>query len=267
MSSCGKAVATTCLVLVAAMVALAFVGCAEVAPSPSLTGTHPGPSRDLGNGRAHAFITLDARGEPAAVGVRLSEGALTGLPAEPPPEADGWEYLLPLPKEASASGYDHIALDWNPKGHVPPGIYDVPHFDFHFYLVSQGERQKITAVGDDLARTHRAPLPDRMPEGYVLPEGTAVPRMGGHAIDPAAPEFNKQPFTRTFLYGFYDGEVIFVEPMVTQAFLETKPNVVEPVRVPTTVARPGYYPARYSVKYDAAKREYVVALENLVRRP
>ena len=25
-------------------------------------------------------------------------------------------------------------LNWNPHGHIPPGIYDRPHFDVHFYM-------------------------------------------------------------------------------------------------------------------------------------
>jgi len=51
------------------------------------------------------------------------------------------------------------------------------------------QREKITAKGEDLERAHRAPAPEFMPEGYILPDGTEVPRMGAHAIDSTAPEF------------------------------------------------------------------------------
>jgi hypothetical protein len=27
-----------------------------------------------------------------------------------------------------------VGLNWNPHGHIPPGVYDLPHFDFHFYI-------------------------------------------------------------------------------------------------------------------------------------
>lgn len=260
-----KMVATGWLRVVFAVVATtAILGCAEVQQPGSKAGTYDGPSQAMGGGRSRAFITLDASGKPTAIGVRMSAATLAGLPAEPPSNADGWEYVLSLPKEAAIAGYNHIGLDWNPKGHVPPGVYDAPHFDVHFYLISPEQRDRITAVGEDLARAHRAPAPEFMPAGYILPDGTEVPRMGAHAIDPSAPEFNQQPFTKTFIYGFYDGQMIFLEPMVTQAFLATKPNVMERIKLPKTYAAHASYPTTYNVRYDASEREYVISLEGLL---
>lgn len=253
-------------VVFAAAVTTSLVGCAEFGKPGSKAGTYDGPSQAIGGGRGHAFITLDASGGATAIGVRMSEAALVGLPAEPPPNAEGWEYVLSLPKEAAIAGYNHIGLYWNPKGHTPPGIYDVPHFDFHFFLISPEQRERITAVGEDLARAHRAPAPEFMPVGYILPDGTEVPRMGGHAIDPAAPEFSKLPFTKTFIYGFYNGQMIFLEPMVTKAFLETKPNVTDRIKLPKTYSTHAYYPTTYSVKHNVTQREYVISLESLVSK-
>lgn len=262
-----RMIATGLLELVlAAVMITSFQGCAEVRNPGPAAGTYDGPSRDVGGGRAHTFVTLDAGGRPTAIGIRMSETVLSGLPAELPRDADTWEYVLSLPKEAEISGYSHVGIDWNPMGHIPPGVYDKPHFDFHFYMITPEQREKITAKGEDLARAHKAPAPEFMPEGYILPEGTEMPRMGAHAVNPASPEFNKLPFTKTFIYGFYDGSMAFLEPMVTRAFLETKPNVTDPVRLPKAYSRHAYYPTRYSVKYDGAQREYVISLEGLISR-
>ena len=252
--------------VIAAIVATSILGCAELKALHSSAGTYEGPSQVMGDGNAHAFITLDADGKPTVIGIRMSETALMGLPVEPPQDADGWEYALSLPKEAAISGYDHIVIDWNPKGHIPIGVYDKPHFDFHFYLISSEQREKITAKGEDIARAHKAPAPELMPEGYILPEGTEVQRMGAHAIDPTAPEFNKLPFVRTFIYGFYDGQMIFLEPMMTKDFLATKPNTTDPIKLPKAYSIHAYYPTIYSVKYNADQREYEISLENLVYR-
>lgn len=266
MRNCRR-VAMGLLELVIATIMMASIqGCAEVRRPGPAAGTYDGPALEMGGGRAYAFITLDAGGKPAAIGIRMSETVLSGLPAEPPRDGEAWEYVLSLPKEAAASGYDHVGIDWNPKGHLPPGVYDIPHFDFHFYMISLEQREKITAKGEDLARAHRAPAPEFTPTGYILPEGTEVPRMGAHAIDPAAPEFNKSPFTKTFIYGFYDGSMVFLEPMVAKAFLETKPNVTDPVSLPKAYSRHAYYPTRYGVKYDQSREEYVISLEGLVSR-
>jgi Domain of unknown function (DUF5602) len=253
-------------VLLAVVATIALLGCAEFQKIGAKAGTYDGPSQAIGGSRAHAFVTLNTNGMPTAIGLRMSEAALVGLPAEPPRNADGWEYILSLPKEAANAGYNHIGIDWNPKGHIPPGIYDMPHFDFHFYLISQEQRGKITAVGEDLAKAHKSPAPEFMPVGYILPNGTEVPRMGAHAIDTTAPEFNKLPFTKTFIYGFYDGQMVFLEPMVTKAFLETKPNVTDPIRLPTTYSQHAYYPTHYCVKYNPAQREYVISLESLISK-
>lgn len=232
----------------------------------SAAGTHEGAPTAIGQGSARAFVTLGADGKPTTLGIRLTETALAGLPAEPPAGAQAWEYTLTLPAEAAGSGYDHLVVDWNPHGHEPPGVYDSPHFDFHFYLIDAKTRNGITAVGADLARAHKAPAEEHMPEGYALPPGTEVPRMGAHAIYPAGDEFNKQPFTRTFIYGFYDGQMIFVEPMVSRAFLETRPNISEPVKLPKAYTLRAYYPTGYGIRYDASQRLYEISLEGLVLR-
>ena len=47
-----------------------------------------------------------------------------------------------------------------------------------------------------------------------------------------APEFIGKPFTVTYIYGFYHGNMTFVEPMITKAFLETHPDFTLPIKQP-----------------------------------
>jgi len=229
------------------------------AAEPLKPGVYAAPPQRVGEGTAHAFVTIGPGGTPVAIGVVLTEAALAlkRLPT-------GAEWVLQLPKEAAGSGYDHVGLDWHLHGHEPPGIYTVPHFDFHFYMISYPERQKIT-VGN-LAIGTKQPGPDSLAPGYVLPPETFVPGMGTHAVQPAATEFRGQPFTHTFIYGYHEGRLIFSEPMVARAFLAEKRDATEAVSVPKAYPRPGYYPTKYSVRYDGKRREYTVALEALVAR-
>ena len=225
-------------------------------------GTYPGESRPLGNGTVRSWVTLDKNGNPAAIGVTFSEAALSGLPTREP----GTEYQLSLPPQASATAFNHIGLDWNSNGHPPAGVYNVPHFDFHFYTITPQERDQITAQGDDLARCTQQPSAEYMPTGYVLVPDSAVPRMGSHLANPLSGELHGQPFTKTFLYGSYDGRVIFYEPMITRSFLESKTSITELIKLPARYAKSGYYPTRYSVKYDAKNKEYTVSLEGMTLR-
>ena len=232
-------------------------------------GTYTGEARRIGNGVAYSWVTLDQKGKPAAIGVTLTETALEGLPADAPKDVKDMArdmFSLMLPKQAMKTAFDHISLDWVAQGHEPMGVYDKPHFDIHFYTLGMQARQKITAAGADIA-TCRKPVPAGFsPAGYVYATGTEVPMMGGHWIDPKAPELNGQPFTKTFLYGSYDGKMVFFEPMITRAYLETKPDFGEAISLPSAFVKSAYYPTRYTVRHDPVRREYTVALEAMAWR-
>lgn len=238
----------------------------RVVSTTSAAATFFGTTQTLGRGTVRSWVTLDKNGKPAAIGVTISEAALKTAPMELPSGQAGIEFNLALPAEAATTAFDHVGFGWNPHGHEPEKIYDVPHFDMHFYTITPAERALITAQGDDLAKAYRQPPSEYAPAGYILAPGTAVPNMGAHWIDPKAGEFQGAAFTRTFLYGNYDGQIIFYEPMITRAFLETKVNVTEYIKLPAKYAKPGYYPTRYSVRYDPVNKEYVVALEGMVLR-
>ncbi len=229
-------------------------------------GTYLGQFTLMGNGTVRSFVTYGKNGKPSSLGVTFSESALSGLPEKLPGGMPMWEYALALPAEARVTGFDHISLDWNPQGHEPNGIYTKPHFDVHFYLTSRAERKKITFKGADKVTGARKPPVKFLPAGYITPPGTAVPDMGAHAIDSATPELNGKEFTHTYLYGYYNGQVNFVEPMVTKAFLETKPDVTILLKQPAAFPKRGYYPTRYSMKYNATRQEYTVSLDGLTLR-
>ncbi|MCG3164110.1 MAG: hypothetical protein JMDDDDMK_05593 [Acidobacteria bacterium] len=225
-----------------------------------------GEAQPVGNGTARPWVATDKDGKPTAIGVTFSEAALSGLPQSLTPGLIWTEFILPLPPEAAATGFDHIGLNWNPKGHDPEGVYKVPHFDFHFYLISPAARERITTRGEDLERCRKPLPPEFVPEGYILAPASEEPGMGSHWVEPNSHEFHGKAFTHTFIYGSYDGRMIFAEPMISKAFLETKPDITVPVKLPAKYQKPGYYPTQYSVKYYPEAREYTVAIEGLTLR-
>lgn len=239
---------------------------AAIPGAPAGAQTILGDVVPFGDGTARSWVRVDDAGKPSAVGITLTEAALSGLPADVTPGLI-WmvEYVLALPTDV-ALPFDHIGVNWNPKGHMPSEIYTVPHFDFHFYTISPAERSRITARGDDLDRIRKAPPEGQVPDGYIFAPGAEEPGMGGHWVDTGSHEFHGHDFTSTFIYGSYDGEVIFYEPMITKAFLETQPDVVLPLAVPRAYAEAGYYPTSYAIRYDTGRREYTVALEGMTWR-
>jgi hypothetical protein len=215
-----------------------------------------GAPAQLGQGTVQTFATLGQGGELTALGVKISEAAMTSLPQE-------MRMLqIPLPQGAAGFGYDHVGFDWNPQGHVPAGVYDTPHFDFHFYHIPVAEQMAIPGGPEP------TPLPAaNTPPDYVS-TGESVPMMGVHWVDRTAPELNGRPFTRTLIYGSYQGKAIFVEPMITKAHLESlkgAAEVMEVIKQPAAAQRPGLYPTRFTLRYDQADNTYVVALTGFVR--
>ncbi|GAK56324.1 hypothetical protein U27_03286 [Candidatus Vecturithrix granuli] len=215
-----------------------------------------GESTPLGQGTARSFVMLDDQGKPVSIGIALTKTALSGLPQGPMPS----ELTLALPEKVAVPPFDHISVDWNPQGHEPAGIYDVSHFDFHFYFIPSTEQDKISE--NDMAQFAKAPSAEYLPTDYKpIPGG--VPRMGAHWFDPMSPEFQGKPFTATFIYGTYDGRVIFYEPMIASAVLETKQNFSSEIKQPTAFQKSGYYPKTYRSVYDETTGEYRISLDEL----
>jgi hypothetical protein len=220
-----------------------------------------GETRQLGKGKIRSWLRVDGKGNPTAVGVTFDEATLSTVPNEPPAGHEGVELSLALPQEGNGTMFKHVWLGWNPRGHEPEKIYDVAHFDFHFYTISEQERNSITVSSGE-----KQPAAEFVPAGYIFAPNGVVPKMGGHWVNPLSQEFKGQPFTKTFLYGSSDGRLIFAEPMITRAFFEAKTNVTETITLPAKVAESGYYPTKYSVNYDPATKEYTVALEGMTLR-
>ncbi|MDB4892860.1 MAG: hypothetical protein JWL61_4715 [Gemmatimonadetes bacterium] len=254
-------------------IAITFaVACSDSSAPVTTERTIEGAALALGQGTARTWVTLSAEGAPTALGIKLSETALSGLPSTPMPNMPSAVMLiLPLPAEAKITGFDHVAVDWNPNGHDPVQIYGVPHFDFHFYTVSDSAQRAILPSDPQWgAKAASFPAAAFVPPGYVPPPGvpaaSTIPMMGLHWTDLASPELNGKPFTSTFIFGSYDGRFIFIEPMITKAYLETHPNATVAVPQPSRWAKPGYYPLNYTVAYDATAKEYRIVLASLTKR-
>ncbi|WP_256010425.1 DUF5602 domain-containing protein [Desertivirga xinjiangensis] len=223
------------------------------------SGTFYGIEVPVGNGKAKTFITTDETGAPIAVGVQLTDQALVNLPNGShlhTTHAEAPSYTLPLPQQKLHTPFDHVTLDWNPHGHPPENVFDKPHFDVHFYMMSEQER--LTITGDD-PKIEDLPEPRFLPESFV-PIAGGVPQMGKHWVDPSS---MSGTFTQAFLYGTYDKRVTFYEPMVTLAYLQSKPDSVSLIAQPEAFLKTGvHYPSRYRVKYDAGNKVYLIVLED-----
>jgi hypothetical protein len=246
-----------------------------------------GTSQAIGNGSARAYAALDASGALLGLGFSLDRGALDGLPVELNKTSRCFqgmcigdtELVLALPEGEAGKAvgpFKWLQLNWNPKGHgVPaPPPWAVPHFDFHFYVA---DRPSILALrtgscGEmiDCEDFKNATKP--VPAVFVHPDhinvDAAVPAMGNHLIDAKSPELapDGPKFTHTFIVGANDGHVAFYEPMVTLAYLASRPDMCAPIKQAAAWEFTGQYPTKYCVRYLDRTGRTTVSLEGFVSR-
>ena len=251
-------------------------------PGKEKVKTFYGPAKPIGEGTAMAWVSVDKQGKPLSVGVNISERAVQSLMEEHSDNHENEEtheehvrLTLNLPKQAESTLYQHITLDWNPHGHPAPGIYDLPHFDLHTYMISEEEMLAIPPMApfdeNGQPQFDEMPASEFIPEDYFLEPGV-VPAMGAHWLDEEAVELHGETFTKTFIYGSHNGEFIFHEPMFTVAYLndlKQKEGSFESfeIKQPDSYQMPGYYPMEYSFKYDPTPGMYIISLDKLVMQP
>jgi hypothetical protein len=240
----------------------------------------------LGNGRARSYAVIDQKaGRTLELGIALDEQAMEGLRAPVPgsdPHHDHDMLMVQLPQQ-HASAFKFVELDWNPQGHGDP--YAEGHFDFHFYTISEADVHGIMPSDPQYAaKAAKNPPASAIPPFYfepasalgIPPEAAAVPMMGMHWLDLRAPEIQGmlgnpdgyKPFTSTFIYGAWDGQLIFMEPMITRSHILAKREATDPavrdqvIPISTSPSFPagGFRPNAYRIAWDAQSREFRVAL-------
>ena len=284
--------------LLALPMVCALTACAQ--SGPAATPESAGPPRmdgaytDIGTGRLSSYSEMETQGAPKAIGVSFTSAALSSLPTTHSDEhqcADrnkdgvvsrpaecfmGHEWVVPLPSGISSRTdvpFKWALVNWNPMGHIPPGVYDTPHFDVHFYMEPI---EKVFAIepgpcGAEFVRCDQFALAQKgLPGNYIPADykdvGAVAAAMGNHLIDLTGPEFNGQKFTRSWIYGMYNGRVTFYEEMLTRDHLLSKPNTCHPIKSPAAVGQTGYYPTVSCIRYDSTRDAYTVSMENFVMR-
>lgn len=280
--------------VIVSLAMLAFVGCAGDRQAAQSTARMLGANSSVGNGTVSSYAEFDKDGAPKAIGVVFQAGALDGLPATPSDghhcfdrnkngkidlakecfASHGW--VIPLPSEAARRSeipFKWVGLNWNPHGHIPPGVYDLPHFDVHFYIEPM---EKIFAIapgpcGPEFVRCDQFKIATRpLPSNYMHSDyknvDAVAPAMGNHLIDPTSPEFNKKTFTRTFIFGAYDGRLTFYEEMLTRDYMLSRPDACFAIKSPQAVGVKGYYPTQSCIRFLSQSKEYTVSLEGFALR-
>ena len=257
---------------------------------------YQGDSAELGDGPVCTDVQTDAAGEIQSIGVRLTASALESFPLEldgtaPCFDVDGdgiedpatecfmmlrRDLDLPHATAQAMAPFGYVQFNYNPHGHPPPAppVYAKPHFDFHFYLVGLDDVKEIRTgpcgffIDCAVYETARVPVPDRyMPPAYIE-VGAAAGEEGNHLLLSTAPELADPPaeFRQTFIFGSYDGHIIFYEPMIAVSVFTEDLDECHDIARPTAWEVAGPYPTQYCLRYEPSEEAYMVSLESFVRR-
>lgn len=203
------------------------------------------------------WVTMDGE-SVSALGATVPLDLVEGVPLDAemvwPPAPMG---SVPLPAEARAAlGVDHLGINWEAHGH-PPGPFLAPHFDFHFYNLTQEEVGAIDCSNEQ--------KPPTLPSGHSLPDieipgmgvliGLCVPHMGMHAMTDDLIE-GAEPFEASLVLGYYGGTPVFFEPMISRDRLLEKTDIELTVPAIDDLPRGVRYPTRFRAEYDEADRQY-----------
>ena len=213
----------------------------------------------LHGGKVWTSAKVDKDGKPLSVSILVNDAALNSVPVGQPSDhmSPQNNILIPI-SDKSGTPFRFAMVNWNSSGHEPDNVYTVPHFDFHFYTSNQAD---VMNYLDD-AKLNAEPPAGYIPANHI--SGPGVPMMGKHFIDANTPELHGQPFTQTFLYGSYDSKVVFMEPMITLAFLKNTTTFERSIPQPTKFQQAGFYPTKMKVSRHDGVTE--ITLEDFVSR-
>ncbi len=253
--------------LFAAVALVALSSCKKDRENDRETKEFKGEVKTFQHGRAWTWYETDRQKKPLRMGIAIDNAAMASLDRGTDGDGDHHNHAnsisLKLPQQADGTPFQHVMLEWNPAGHPPLGVYTKAHFDFHFYMTSEAERMAIPVYEQAQEKFDNFPF-DYMPQDYVpIPGG--VPQMGTHWVNKFAPELGGgDVFTETFLYGSYNGEVTFYEPMITEAFLLANPTFQRSIPVPAKFKKAGWYPTTMRLARESGATHII--LENFVQR-
>ena len=257
-----------------------------------------GESAKLGDGKLRVYAQYRGN-KPDAIGVIITRDVFQDLPYEPPTQGlwcydkdengtidqhhecvGGYENALHFSKKFRSkvdTPFQYMLINWNPAGHPPPHIYAVPHFDVHFYLNSNEERLAIRPGPcpvlvncEDYEKAMKQLDPKYVAPDYSYTEAVE-PGMGNHMMDMTTGEWHGEEWEHSFIYGHFDAEITFYEPMVALTYFEKvlagkAAKECFPMKLPQAYQKSGWYPTKYCIRYRANRKEVTTSLESFVYR-
>lgn len=209
-----------------------------------------GPEVEVGNGHAFSWIRLENNLTPLEIGVEMTSKVLENLP-----ENSDFKkaIVIPLPKKATEiTPFNHIGINWIPENYSDIEHLKKAHFSFHFYTIPLEKRKVIPAWSTETDEKFSLyPRKNYMPSDYSpLVKGIgSYAETGRHWLPNNTEKYTS--FTHIFALGTYNGNFVFMDPIVNFEVLKSGE------KIKNTISQPLYYPIN-----KPFPREYTISIKN-----
>jgi len=243
------------------LLALLVAATSSLASAHDAATTVEGPKGTLFGDEITSWAKLDADGRVIEAGITLPLAVMENAPADHHRDTPSADVRIDFPAVVRETTFlDHAGFFWEAQGHFPDQRYGVPHWDFHFFSVSAADADAIDCR--DLSQV----APEEIAPGWLpaVPPGApaidfCVPAMGFHSLPAsefqASGDIQADPFDMVMIGGYYGGDFVFVDPMVTQAVMLQRSSFGLPMPVPPGIEG-GAYPTTFEAIYDPSVDAY-----------
>lgn len=209
----------------------------------------PGAEERVSGGVVRSWARVDYYNKVSEAGVTLPFDLIKDPPSQPPETGPrGAVTTLEFPLVVGDTTFlEHFELHYRKRGQGTD-LFRESHFGLRFCSFPVAEFLKITSPDP------KVPAKSRIPPGFTYPgPGEAVYQVGTRAMRPG--DIGKKS-DYVLTVGFYDGNLMFIEPVVKREFLLRKSDFELDIPMPAALGYEAYYPIRFRASYDAATDSY-----------
>ncbi|MCF1191636.1 hypothetical protein LRR18_08575 [Mangrovimonas sp. AS39] len=227
-----------------------------------------GPQVDFGSGKVRSWISVDKDDFPVELGIEITPEALADLESLP-----GDDVITSIPfhlKAKQLTPYEHIGLNWEPMGHAPE--FWIPHFDVHFFEISDAERLQIPIYDANNQEIVDAvnvfPEVNKIPVGFLKLPGQLgyYPYTGKHWLPVDFLEVDND-FDTAIIHGSYNQKHVFLETKFALDFLESASEFSSDFTQPLQFEKSDTnYPTKYNMWKDEGTGHIFLTLSDFVPR-
>lgn len=209
-----------------------------------------GELRNMFGGDCQTWAMLDGEGKVSELAFTLPMATVNGIPSTTKVDVIFYIELPDVVKEQTL--FKSLDYTYLPAGHVPAGVYDTPHWEWHLSKFTKDERASVDCSDPTM------PAADAIPQNWIVfPECLAG--TGHHGYDLAAPEYNRERFTKGNYISYYHGFLGGLEPQATRDLLSARADIeLNDAPKMQKVGTKGLYPSKAKMRYDAASATYVI---------